>query len=145
MKNQIININNNVADNAISIIEQIKHQIVDAKSCDIKITNGKTIIKVDNGKVGCVVTHQNLGSFETQEVSKCTKTDANDRIGIVKALYKEGKTQTEIARLLMVSQKTISIDLKKINENKEIKKRTKNKYIYIKVAKDWPLYNTNIL
>ena len=122
MKNQIININNNVADNAISIIEQIKHQIVDAKSCDIKITNGKTIIKVDNGKVGCVVTHQNLGSFETQEVSKCTKTDANDRIGIVKALYKEGKTQTEIARLLMVSQKTISIDLKKINENKEIKK-----------------------
>nr|WP_314471242.1 hypothetical protein [uncultured Campylobacter sp.] len=125
MKNQIININNNVADNAISIIEQIKHQIVDAKSCDIKITNGKTIIKVDNGKVGCVVTHQNLGSFETQEVSKCTKTDANDRIGIVKALYKEGKTQTEIARLLMVSQKTISIDLKKINENKEIKKEDK--------------------
>lgn len=125
MKNQIININNNVADNAISIIEQIKHQIVDAKSCDIKITNGKTIIKVDNGKVGCVVTHQNLGSFETQEVSKCTKTDANDRIGIVKALYKEGKTQTEIARLLMVSQKTISIDLKKINENKEIKKEYK--------------------
>ena len=130
MKNQIININNNVADNAISIIEQIKHQIVDAKSCDIKITNGKTIIKVDNGKVGCVVTHQNLGSFETQEVSKCTKTDANDRIGIVKALYKEGKTQTEIARLLMVSQKTISIDLKKINENKEIKKEDK-KQIYI--------------
>ena len=125
MKNQIININNNVADNAISIIEQIKHQIVDAKSCDIKITNGKTIIKVDNGKVGCVVTHQNLGSFETQEVSKCTKTDANDRIGIVKALYKEGKTKTEIARLLMVSQKTISIDLKKINENKEIKKEDK--------------------
>ena len=125
MKNQIININNNVADNAISIIEQIKHQIVDAKSCDIKITNGKTIIKVDNGKVGCVVTHQNLGSFETQEVSKCTKTDANDRIGIVKALYKEGKTQTEIARLLMVSQKTISIDLKKINENNEIKKEDK--------------------
>jgi hypothetical protein len=125
LKNQIININNNVADNAISIIEQIKHQIVDAKSCDIKITNGKTIIKVDNGKVGCVVTHQNLGSFETQEVSKCTKTDANDRIGIVKALYKEGKTQTEIARLLMVSQKTISIDLKKINENKEIKKEDK--------------------
>ena len=125
MKNQIININNNVADNAISIIEQIKHQIVDAKSCDIKITNGKTIVKVDNGKVGCVVTHQNLGSFETQEVSKCTKTDANDRIGIVKALYKEGKTQTEIARLLMVSQKTISIDLKKINENKEIKKEDK--------------------
>ena len=125
MKNQIININNNVADNAISIIEQIKHQIVDAKSCDIKITNGKTIIKGDNGKVGCVVTHQNLGSFETQEVSKCTKTDANDRIGIVKALYKEGKTQTEIARLLMVSQKTISIDLKKINENKEIKKEDK--------------------
>ena len=125
MKNQIININNNVADNAISIIEQIKHQIVDAKSCDIKITNGKTIIKVDNGKVGCVVTHQNLGSFETQEVSKCTKTDANDRIGIVKALYKEGKTQTEIARLIMVSQKTISIDLKKINENKEIKKEDK--------------------
>ena len=125
MKNQIININNNVADNAISIIEQIKHQIVDAKSCDIKITNGKTIIKVDNGKVGCGVTHQNLGSFETQEVSKCTKTDANDRIGIVKALYKEGKTQTEIARLLMVSQKTISIDLKKINENKEIKKEDK--------------------
>ena len=125
MKNQIININNNVADNAISIIEQIKHQIVDAKSCDIKITNGKTIIKVDNGKVGCVVTHQNLGSFETREVSKYTKTDANDRIGIVKALYKEGKTQTEIARLLMVSQKTISIDLKKINENKEIKKEDK--------------------
>ena len=58
-------------------------------------------------------------------MSKCTKTDANDRIGIVKALYKEGKTQTEIARLLMVSQKTISIDLKKINENKEIKKEDK--------------------
>ncbi|WP_066349932.1 helix-turn-helix domain-containing protein [Aliarcobacter skirrowii] len=86
---------------------------------EVSRRNNRTTIKVDSydGLARTIITVENQGSLNMATVSQITKPSVQERRKIVSKLYDEGKSQTEIANIAMVSQKTISNDLKKINSS----------------------------
>ncbi|EGK8097809.1 hypothetical protein L8U98_07305 [Campylobacter sp. RKI_CA19_01128] len=101
-----------------SVINSIKNNFPENANCSINISNNKTVIKINDGVKGAVVTYEENGNFQRQEKVQYIKTTPDERLKQVEQLMGK-KTQTEIASCLMVSQKTISNDIKKI---KKIKK-----------------------
>ena len=87
---------------------------------EVSKKDNKTIVKVDsnNGQARTIITVENQGPLNRTTVSQITKPSVLERRKIVSTLHSEGKSQTEIANITMVCQKTISNDLKKIISNK---------------------------
>lgn len=101
-----------------SVINSIKNNFPENAKCSINISNNKTVIKINDGVKGAVVTYEENGNFQRQEKVQYIKTTPDERLKQVEQLMGK-KTQTEIASYLMVSQKTISNDIKKIKKNKK--------------------------
>lgn len=86
---------------------------------EVSKKDNKTIVKVDsnNGQSRTIITVENQGPLNRTTVSQITKPSVQERRKIVSTLHAEGKSQTEIANITMVSQKTISNDLKRVTSN----------------------------
>ncbi|MBZ7942841.1 hypothetical protein [Campylobacter molothri] len=82
------------------------------------MSNNKTVIKINDGVKGAVVTYEENGNFQRQENVQYIKTTPDEGLQQVEQLIRK-KTQAEIASYLIVSQKTISNDIKKIKKNKK--------------------------
>ncbi|EGK7485904.1 MULTISPECIES: HTH domain-containing protein [unclassified Campylobacter] len=101
-----------------SVINSIKNNFPENANYSINISNNKTVIKINDGVKGAVVTYEENGNFQRQEKVQYIKTTPDERLKQVEQLMGK-KTQSEIASYLMVSQKTISNDIKKIKKNKK--------------------------
>ena len=86
---------------------------------EVSKKDNKTIVKVDsnNGQSRTIITVEKQGPLNRTTVSQITKPSVQERRKIVSTLHAEGKSQTEIANITMVSQKTISNDLKRVTSN----------------------------
>lgn len=108
---QVINVVENV-------INSIKNNFSENVNCSINMSNNKTVIKINDGVKGAIVTYEENGNFQRQENVQYIKTTPDERLQQVEQLIGK-KTQAEIASYLIVSQKTISNDIKKIKKNKK--------------------------
>lgn len=103
-----------------SILQPLLRNLNLETNFEVSKKDNKTIVKVDsnNGQARTIITVENQGPLNMATVSQITKPSVQERRKIVSTLHSEGKSQTEIANITMVSQKTISNDLKKIISNK---------------------------
>lgn len=101
-----------------NVINTIKDNFHENANYNITMNNNKTVIKINDGIKGVVVTYEENGNFQRQESVQYIKTTPDERLQQVEQLMGK-KTQAEIASYLMVSQKTISNDIKKIKKNKK--------------------------
>lgn len=101
-----------------SVINSIKNNFPENVNCSINMSNNKTVIKINDGVKGAIVTYEENGNFQRQENVQYIKTTRDERLKQVEQLMGK-KTQAEIASYLMVSQKTISNDIKKIKKDKK--------------------------
>lgn len=103
-----------------SILQPLLRNLNLETNFEVSKKDNKTIVKVDsnNGQARTIITVENQGPLNMANVSQITKPSVQERRKIVSTLHSEGKSQTEIANITMVSQKTISNDLKKIISNK---------------------------
>ena len=102
-----------------SILQPLLSNLNLETNFEVSKKDNKTIVKVDsnNGKARTIITVENQGPLNMATVSQITKPSVQERRKIVSTLHSEGKSQTEIANITMVCQKTISNDLKKIISN----------------------------
>lgn len=102
-----------------SILQPLLSNLNLETNFEVSKKDNKTIVKVDsnNGKARTIITVENQGPLNRTTVSQITKPSVQERREIVSKLHAEGKSQTEIANITMVCQKTISNDLKKIISN----------------------------
>lgn len=68
-----------------------------------------------------LTTESYSGVSEVQQTQISKPANKEERLDRVEKLHKEGKTQTEIAKYTMTSQKTVSNDIKELRKKGKIK------------------------
>ena len=107
------------SNNDLSIYDVLNRLLPQTNNFDVSKKENKTTIKVDSDdKQSRTIVTIEKKPLERTTIINVTKPSIQERREIVKKLRTEGKSQTEIASITMVSQKTISNDLKKIISNK---------------------------
>ena len=122
---KVIQVNNVTSGNitAQNILNTLVSEIPSISTIsnfDISRKNNKTTVKVDSedGNSRTIVTFERQRNFTQTTVTNSSKGTIQERRELVSNLRKEGKSQSEIASMTMVSQRTIANDLKIINSKK---------------------------
>ncbi|MCG3695465.1 hypothetical protein [Aliarcobacter butzleri] len=111
---------NVTAQNILNTLVSEIPSISTISNFDISRKNNKTTVKVDSedGSSRTIVTFEKQRNFTQTTVTNSSKGTIQERRELVGNLRKEGKSQSEIASMTMVSQRTIANDLKIINSKK---------------------------
>ena len=122
---KVIQVNNVTSGNitAQNILNTLVSEIPSISTIsnfDISRKNNKTTVKVDSedGNSRTIVTIERQRNFTQTTVTNSSKGTIQERRELVSNLRKAGKSQSEIASMTMVSQRTIANDLKIINSKK---------------------------
>ena len=119
---KVIQVNNVTSGNitAQNILNTLVSEIPSISNFDISRKNNKTTVKVDSedGNSRTIVTFERQRNFTQTTVTNSSKGTIQERRELVSNLRKAGKSQSEIASMTMVSQRTIANDLKIINSKK---------------------------
>ena len=122
---KVIQVNNVTSGNitAQNILNTLVSEIPSISTIsnfDISRKNNKTTVKVDSedGNSRTIVTFVRQRNFTQTTVTNSSKGTIQERRELVSNLRKAGKSQSEIASMTMVSQRTIANDLKIINSKK---------------------------
>ena len=122
---KVIQVNNVTSGNitAQNILNTLVSEIPSISTIsnfDISRKNNKTTVKVDSedGNSRTIVTFERQRNFTQTTVTNSSKGTIQERRELVSNLRKAGKSQSEIASMTMVSQRTIANDLKIINSKK---------------------------
>lgn len=110
----------NIVDTLKSIISNIEQ----TSEYTVVKKNNKLTIKIDapDGKSRKIFSYEEIGpGVNSSTTINTTKTSIEDRRNTVCNLYKQRRTQTEIASMTMTSQKTISNDIQKLKDQGLIK------------------------
>lgn len=120
MENQISKINSpqtrspSLLSHVIQNINEITQNLGPDEKIEIKSQRGKTSVKLatqDKVENFTIITANQYREATQIQVDKPLSREG--RASLAKKLYKEGKTQAEIANIVGCSQKTISNDLNK--------------------------------
>ena len=111
---------NITAQNILNTLVSEIPSISTISNFDISRKNNKTTVKVDSedGNSRTIVTFERQRNFTQTTVTNSSKGTIQERRELVSNLRKAGKSQSEIASMTMVSQRTIANDLKIINSKK---------------------------
>lgn len=120
MKDQISKINSpqtrssSSLSNLLQNIEELIKNLSSDERLEIKAQGGKTSVKISTQDrvENFIITNTNQYKEATQ-IQVDRPLAKKDRASLARKLYKEGKTQAEIANIVGCSQKTISNDLNK--------------------------------
>ena len=122
---KVIQVNNVTSGNitAQNILNTLVSEIPSISTIsnfDISRKNNKTTVKVDSedGNSRTIVTFERQRNFTQTTVTNSSKGTIQERRELVSNLRKAGKSQSEIASMTMVSQRTIANDLKIIKKKK---------------------------
>ena len=122
---KVIQVNNVTSGNitAQNILNTLVSEIPSISTIsnfDISRKNNKTTVKVDSedGNSRTIVTFERQRNFTQTTVTNSSKGTIQERRELVSNLRKAGKSQSEIASMTMLSQRTIANDLKIINSKK---------------------------
>jgi DNA-binding NarL/FixJ family response regulator len=114
-----------VKEKAIDTLGQLQKAVQESQISSFEIKNdGATTTVIINSldkKERIIDTKYSVKGYNESTLIRIKKTNPTDRKEIVKKLYEEGKTQSEIAQKTLVSQKTISNDIKKLKKENLIK------------------------
>lgn len=85
-------------------------------------SDGLTTVTIDssNGKQRIIQTQQNQEGYNKVSTECITKQNLEIRRNFILSLVNDGLNQTEIAERTMVSQKTVSNDIKKLKESNKL-------------------------
>ena len=115
---KVIQVNNVTSGNitAQNILNTLVSEIPSISTIsnfDISRKNNKTTVKVDSedGNSRTIVTFERQRNFTQTTVTNSSKGTIQERRELVSNLRKAGKSQSEIASMTMVSQRTIANDV----------------------------------
>jgi len=110
-----------VRDKALNTLDLLQEAIKQSHISSFEIKNdGETttvIIDSIDRQERIIDTRYAISGYSRESTTRIKKVNAIERKEIVKKLFEEGKTQSEIAKETMVSQKTICNDIKNLKHN----------------------------
>ena len=113
-----------VQEKALDTLNMLQKAIKESHISSFEIKNdGETttvIIDSIDKQERIIDTKYAVNGYSKESNTRIKKVNPIERRKIVEKLVKEGKTQSEISKETMVSQKTISNDIKKLRDEKLI-------------------------
>lgn len=113
-----------VQEKALDTLNMLQKAVKESHISSFEIKNdGETttvIIDSIDKKERIIDTKYAVNGYSKESNTRIKKVNPSERRKIVEKLVKEGKTQSDISKETMVSQKTISNDIKKLKDEKRI-------------------------